>query len=110
VFAPRFRQTRFVTDYEDDDAIWERFAEQNEEQRRRRRASRDAFGTEVLPRLRKEHEVRELTPYQFRIDGKLDLYPTGHRWHLLRSGKRGGFQKFPPEKSISDIEGLLRKA
>jgi len=78
----------------------------SESQSVRRSARREIFGLEVLPRLRKEHEVRRLTEYQYRIDGVLDIYPTHRCWHLLRRGWRGRFRK-PTELAIADIEKVL---
>lgn len=37
-------------------------------------------------------DVRELTPYQFRVDGQLDLFPTHKRFHFILGNKRGGYQ------------------
>lgn len=35
--------------------------------------------------------VRKVTDYQFRINERLDLYPTRRRFHHLASGRRGGY-------------------
>lgn len=46
-----------------------------------------------LPELaRAGYTVRKITPYQFRIDDRLDVYPTNARWHDIKTGKRGGFE------------------
>lgn len=34
-------------------------------------------------------KVTELTPYQFRINGIIDLYPVHGRFHNIKTGKRG---------------------
>lgn len=43
----------------------------------------------ILALRRKEWHVEELTPYQFRIENKLDLYPVTGRYHDLRINRRG---------------------
>lgn len=53
-------------------------------QRRRRQQA-----LKKIDALYAEHSVVELTPYQLRIDGVLDLYPTGQKWHNLQTGERG---------------------
>lgn len=37
------------------------------------------------------HEMEWLTPYQCRIEGILDIYPTGRKFHNLITGERGMF-------------------
>jgi len=44
--------------------------------------------------------VQELTPYQFRVAGWLDLYPTNQRYHNLRTNRRGWYE---------DLAALWRK-
>lgn len=39
--------------------------------------------------LHAEYSVVELTPYQIRINGMLDIYPTGQKWHNIITGERG---------------------
>ncbi len=46
-------------------------------------------------RLRKfGRKVVQLTPYQFRIDDAIDLYPKNHRFHNLKTGKRGFYPAY----------------
>lgn len=40
-------------------------------------------------------EVRSLTPYQFRINGYFDLYPSNKRWHNIKNNHRGSFEHIP---------------
>ena len=49
-----------------------------------------------------QHMVEEITPYQYRIDGKLDIYPSNRKWHLIPTGERGQFRNF------KEIEELLK--
>lgn len=37
------------------------------------------------------HDVRELTPYQFRINHVLDLYPKRRKFHNIKTQERGHF-------------------
>ncbi len=33
--------------------------------------------------------VRKITPYQYRIEDWLDIYPSNKRYHIISSGARG---------------------
>lgn len=58
----------------------------------RPRAERRDAETRAILALRDDgYRVEELTPYQFRINRALDLYPTGRRWHNLKTGRRGSY-------------------
>lgn len=46
---------------------------------------------EILDLRTKGFKVVELTPYQYRINGFLDLYPKNGRFHDLRTGERGNY-------------------
>ena len=37
------------------------------------------------------YDVKELTPYQFRVEGRLDIYPTNACWHDIETKERGSF-------------------
>lgn len=53
------------------------------------------------------YEVRQITEYHFRVDGKLDLYPTRGRWHNMRAGKRG-FYRDAAAIAVAQLGGPLR--
>lgn len=36
-------------------------------------------------------EVRQLTPYHYRVEGRLDLYPKRRRWHDIKTNTRGSY-------------------
>ena len=56
-----------------------------------RRATRLPIRTEAILALREEgFRVEPQTPYQFRINGRLDLYPVHNRWHDTKTNQRGG--------------------
>ncbi len=45
-----------------------------------------------LPQLEKEgFIVIEITPSQYRINNRLDIYPKNARWHDIKKNKRGSF-------------------
>jgi len=38
------------------------------------------------------YEIKELTEYQFRVNGVLDIYITNNKWHDLKTGERGEYE------------------
>lgn len=76
--------------YDDDvSAMWKdhRKAQQD------RRAARLPVRSDDIRRVETAgYAVRELTPYQFRIDGRLDLYPIHKRWHDIKTNRRGSYR------------------
>ena len=63
------------------------------EAQKHRRRIRLPKRTDDIEVLRAEgFRVRRITPYQFRIDEALDLYPIHRRWHDLKANKRGTYQ------------------
>lgn len=52
----------------------------------------------------KGFEVKHLTEYQIRIEGKLDIYPTSRKYHLLTKNERGEIHELE-----FDIIRLLKK-
>ncbi len=51
------------------------------------------MNTQERETLEIEHglKIEELTPYQFRIDGDLDIYPTRRKWHDISMNTRGTY-------------------
>lgn len=69
-----------------------------------RRAERLPVRTDEIFALRNEgYKVEQLTPYQFRINGVLDLYPIHNRWHHINTGQRGGTRNL-----VERVRTLLR--
>jgi len=68
--------------------MWKDYRKDQQERRSNRLSKRT---NEILSL--KGHIVKQLTPYQFRIDGKVDVYPTHNRYHILATGKRGDYRK-----------------
>ena len=58
--------------------------------------------------LRQSHDVVDLNEgYQWRVDNRLDVFPVNARYHILRTGERGGFKK---KTAVDDIEELLQRS
>lgn len=54
--------------------------------------SQENFYLDLMNRLRRlGYEVHQFTPYQFRIEGRLDVYPVNRKWHDIKSNKRGSY-------------------
>lgn len=47
--------------------------------------------TKVLKLLKAKYKVKELTAYQWRINDRIDIYPTGEKWHDIKKNERGDF-------------------
>jgi len=71
----------------------------------KRRAERLVPRQEEIDALRKDgYRVDMLTEYQWRIDGRLDLFPVHKRWHDTKVNRRGSY------KVAADIcKKILRK-
>lgn len=72
----------------EDTEMWRDYRQQQQARRRIRLPIRTQ---EILDLRAKNFTVDQVTEYQFRIDGKLDLYPTHKRFHNLKTGKRGHY-------------------
>jgi hypothetical protein len=68
---------------------WEEHRRQQKERRRIRLARRT---NEIKELTRAGFDIREITPYQFRIDGRLDIFPVHNRFHDIKTDERGGFK------------------
>jgi hypothetical protein len=89
---------------QDDDDSGEVWREYRREQQQRRTDRLGPRSDEIRALAGQGFTVREMTAYQFRVDGALDLYPIHRRYHLIKSGKRGGY------RSAAEIAGrLLRR-
>jgi len=54
----------------------------------RRRGIREIYEAFNLPQFG-ILSIQELTRYQIRLNDVLDLYPTGQKWHDIKTGERG---------------------
>ena len=68
--------------------MWHDMREAQQERRAKRLPLRT---TEILSLKDDGFDVEEKTPYQFRINGRLDLFPTHNRYHDIRKNIRGGY-------------------
>lgn len=65
---------------------------QRRDEQQSRRAERLPIRQKEIRDLSPEFEVKELTPYQFRINGIIDLYPIHRNWHNIKKNKRGTYK------------------
>lgn len=63
-----------------------------EAQKSRRETRLPIRRRQILGLRSKGFNVRELTPYQYRINGEIDVYPIHNKFHNLKSGRRGGYK------------------
>ena len=77
-----------MSDDNEETALW---TEYRRAQRDRRRARLPGRVEDIQHLVAKGFTVAELTPYHYRVDGALDLFPVHRRYHHLPSGKRGGY-------------------
>lgn len=69
------------------DETWTQY-KHNQQQRRQ---SRLPIRTRDILQLKAAgYDIEQKTPYHFRVNGILDLWPIHNRWHDLRTGERGG--------------------
>lgn len=69
------------------DNDWKNYRLEQQARREKRLPKR----TDEIMALKGEgFDVKEMTPYQFRINGRLDLYPIHNRWHDIKTNTRGG--------------------
>lgn len=69
--------------------LWKEYRRAQQQRRSDRLGPRT---DEILALKGKGFDVRELTPYHFRIDGKLDLFPIHRRYHFVAENVRGGYR------------------
>lgn len=51
------------------------------------------------------YKVEEMRyPYYFRIEGVIDVYPTGRRYHYLPTNERGSYHDLHKTLKIYDIQ------
>lgn len=80
----------------------EDFQQYREQEQRRKQSARDQNVPYILRLRESGYSVREITPFQFRINNVLDIFPTSRKFHYLPSNQRGrintSFEKFVKEK------------
>lgn len=69
------------------------FCRELREAQQERRRKRLPIRTDAIRSLAAEgFRIEEKTPYQFRIEGVLDVYPIHNRYHDLKRNRRGGYR------------------
>ena len=64
--------------------------EHKKEMRDMRKGRCDLFEKKTITELEGlGYEVRRMSPYHFRINGRLDIYPANKRWHDIKLIDRG---------------------
>ena len=54
--------------------------------------------------------VHAFTPYQFRINDRLDIFPTNNRWHDIILNRRGVFTGMKADRFVAGYFAQLEKA
>ena len=72
-----------------DEQPWRDSRLEQQERRRKRLPIRVA---ELMELKKAGFTIEQKTPYQFRVNGVLDIYPIHNRYHDLQTGERGGFR------------------
>lgn len=62
------------------------------EAQQKRRAERLVGRQKEIEELAPIYQVKKLTPYQYRINGVLDLYPIHRNYHNIKTNKRGTYK------------------
>jgi len=79
-----------------------------EERRERATARRTESAIVFLELAHGGFKVRMLTEYHYRINERLDIYPTGTKWHDIKTGKRGFYRG--PRKLKEFVEKVFAVA
>jgi hypothetical protein len=68
---------------------------------------------EIKALKKRGYQVEELTPYQFRVECVLDLYPVRRRFHNIANQERGEYPNYPMakmEKLIAFVDEQVKAA
>jgi hypothetical protein len=60
--------------------------------RERRRESLKKGEEELEILVARDYEVRQMSEYHFRINGRLDVWPSTRKWYDLRSRRKGSYK------------------
>ena len=72
----------------EDGDLWRNHRKTQQERRAHRLPHRTI---QILSLSKEGYWVKQLSAYQFRINGVLDVYPIHNRWHDTKTGQRGGY-------------------
>lgn len=74
-----------------DEDVKEAWREYREEQVVRRQERLPRRTAQLLTLRNEGFEIEQKSPYQFRVNGVLDVWLTHNRYHDIKANKRGGF-------------------
>lgn len=83
--------------------MWRAIRHKRQDQRRARLGPRSE---EISALERQGHSVRQLSPYQFRINERIDLFPTRQRYHDLKTQRRGSYGGESPLEVVARLLGV----
>ena len=69
-----------------------KYAEKKREREEAWRKKEEKFWAGMKARVEEKYEVKYLSPYQWRINGALDLYIQSRRYHDIKNNKRGDYR------------------
>jgi len=73
-----------------------------ESSRRRKRANLSKGEAELEELVAFDYQIVQLSPYHFRINGRLDVWPSSKRWWDRRTFRKGGYDDL-----VSFVKGFL---
>ena len=82
---------------------WKKHAKQMDNMRQSRR---NEFWQVIKEFRRLGFEVREITPYQFRFNDCLDIYPSNKRYHELAKRSRGDIRGKSFDQFLREFFGI----
>jgi hypothetical protein len=71
----------------------------------RKRERREKRTNEIMALTAKGFVVEALTPYQFRVNEVVDLYPVHRRYHALEANQRGTY-----ESALAIVQQVIGKS
>lgn len=78
-----------ISEVNEETEFWKSIRKDQQERRAARLPGRQQ---EILDLSAHGFSVKQLTEWQFRVDGKIDLYPIHRRYHVLKGGRRGTYR------------------
>ena len=94
----------------DDGDLSDYFRAVREDRRERNSLALEDGARDILALAKAGYDVVCITPYQYRINGRLDLYPTHRKFHDIKMNKRGRyFDADRLRKVISETFSEIRK-
>lgn len=73
-------------DINEESEFWREHDKEMRQMRERRRLNFEDVWDQLIKR---GHQIKQMSPYQFRVDDVLDVYPSNKRWHDIKNNRRG---------------------